>query len=123
MRFSHARTLPLTVIDYFNHMAITAVIGSPGNEEIIGVARYYTNPHNRIAEVAFTVQEKWRRRGLGTFLLKHLTKIAKEHGVKGFRAEILSKNRAMMQLFHKSECAIHSSFEDDLFTMWYTFEC
>jgi len=122
MKFHHRKALSLTVIDYFNHMAIIATTGIPGNETILGVARYYTNPDNKIAEVAFTVHVKWRRKGVGTFLLRHLTKIAIEYGISGFRAEILSKNKAMMQLFHKSECAIHSSYDDDLFTMWYTFE-
>jgi acyl-CoA hydrolase/GNAT superfamily N-acetyltransferase len=122
MRFSHATTLPLTIIDCTSHMAIVAVTGSPGSEDIVGISRYYTNPTTQIAEVAFTVSEKWRRRGVGTALLRQLTKIAREHDIQGFRAEILAKNRAMMRLFHKSECTIHSSYEDDLFTMWYHFD-
>lgn len=120
-RFTHNKILPLTVIDYYNHMAIVATTGPPGSEEIVGVARYYNNPKNNIAEVAFTVHEKYRRRKIGTFLLKHLTKIAKEHGIKGFMASILAKNKAMMRLFHKSECVIHSRFNDDLFVLWYYF--
>ncbi len=122
MKFTHSATLPLTAIDYFNHMAIAAFLGAPGQEDIVGVARYFTNPHNRIAEVAFTVHDRWRRRGIGTFLLRHITRIAREYSIKGFRAEILAKNKAMMGLFHKSQCTIHSSYEDDLFSMWYTFD-
>jgi acyl-CoA hydrolase/GNAT superfamily N-acetyltransferase len=122
MKFTHSATLPLTAVDYFNHMAIGAFIGAPGHEEIMGIARYFTNPHNQIAEVAFTVHDRWRRRGIGTFLLRHITHIAKTYGIKGFRAEILAKNKAMMGLFYKSQCTIHSSYEDDLFSMWFTFD-
>lgn len=122
IRFNHSRVMPLTMVDFKTHVAIIAFIGSPGEEEIIGIARYYNNPSTNIAEVAFTVNEKWRRRGVGTSLLKHLTRIAKSQNIKGFRAEILAKNKAMMRLFHKSECTIHSSFEDNLFTMWYLFD-
>ena len=72
--------------------------------------------------MAFTVHDRWRRRGIGTFLLRHITRIAKTYGIKGFRAEILAKNKAMMGLFHKGQCTIHSSYEEDLFSMWYCFD-
>jgi acyl-CoA hydrolase/GNAT superfamily N-acetyltransferase len=121
-KFTHTGIQPLTVIDYFTHMALVAVTGSPGNEDIIGVARYFCSKDSPVAEIAFTVKEKWRRRGVGTCLLRLMTDIAREHGIVGFKAEILSKNRAMMRLFNKSECTIHSSYDEDIFSVWYKFD-
>ncbi|MFH1434989.1 MAG: GNAT family N-acetyltransferase [Pseudomonadota bacterium] len=121
-KFTHRRTMPLTVIDYVNHMAVIAAVGPHGREEIVAVGRYYNDQDANMAEVAFTVHEKWRRRGIGTLLLKQLTKIARQHGIMGFRAEILVRNRAMMRLFHKSECVMHSRCDGDMFSLSYTFD-
>ncbi len=120
--FHHNRMQALTVVNYDTRMAIVATRGRMGREEIMGIARYDIDPASGIAEVAFTIRDSMRRQGIGTRLLEHLTVIAKSKGVKGFRAEILSRNRAMMSLFNTSGARPHSHVEDGMYTMWYAFD-
>ena len=53
-------------VDYDTEMALVAVHGSGGHEEIVAVGRYMTNPAKRAAEMAFVVADDWQRKGLGT---------------------------------------------------------
>lgn len=120
--FPHRRMQALTVVDYEERMAVVATLGPIGREEILGIGRYEKSPNSDIAEVAFTVREEMRRMRIGASLLEHLTVIARNKGVKGFRAEILMRNKAMMGLFKTSGAQIHSRIEDGMYTMWYDFD-
>lgn len=98
----HERLQPLVVIDYTNEIAVNAVIGERGREEIVGVGRYYINPANHIAEVAFAVRDDYQSRGIGTELLSYLTYIAKRNGLQGFIADVLVNNEPMLHVFEKA---------------------
>jgi len=86
-------------------MAIAAVIGKEepeGREKIVGIGRYINNPNTGFAEVAFTTHQDWQNRGMGTFLLRYLIRIAREKNIRGFTADVLSRNKPMMQVFSKT---------------------
>ncbi len=103
--FSHKVAMPMAAIDYDDRMAIAAVIGKEepeGRERIVAIGRYVSDPNSRFAEVAFTTHQDWQDRGIGTFLLQYLIRIAKERNIRGFTADVLSRNKAMMQVFSKS---------------------
>ncbi len=103
--FSHKVAMPLAAIDYNDKMAIAAVIGKEepeGRERIVAIGRYINNPNTRYAEVAFTTHQDWQERGIGTFLLRYLVRIAKEKNIEGFTADVLSSNKPMMHVFSKS---------------------
>ena len=103
--FSHKVAMPLAAIDYNDKMAIAAVIGKEepeGREKIVAIGRYVNNPDTRHAEVAFTTHQDWQHRGIGTFLLRYLIRIAKEKNIEGFTADVLQRNRPMMRVFSKS---------------------
>ena len=103
--FSHKVAMPLAAIDYNDRMAIAAVIGKAepeSREEIVAIGRYINDPNSRYAEVAFTTHQDWQGRGIGTFLLRYLIRIAKEKNIAGFTADVLSRNKPMMQVFAKS---------------------
>lgn len=120
--FRHNRMQAMTVLDYDQRMAIVATKGEVGNEEIMGIARYDIDPKTKVAEVAFTVREDMRRKTIGTKLLEHISVIAKSRGAKSVRAEILARNKAMMNLFKTSGAEIHSHLEDGMYSMWYEIE-
>lgn len=120
--FPHRRVQPMTIVDYEDRMAIVAAVGPVGNRKIIGVARYDRHKGSDVAEVAFTVRNDYRRMGIGTQMLQHLTRIAITKGIRGFHAEILSENKAMMRLFQTSGCKTNSSCEDRMYSCWYRFD-
>jgi hypothetical protein len=48
--------------------------------------------------------------------LKYLITIAKRHGIAGFTAEVVTDNKAMQSVLHKSEGKITCSLEDDVYS-------
>ena len=88
-------------VDFSNHVALAAWALEQGRPAIVGGGRYVvTNPGE--AEMAFVVVDAWQGRGVGSLLLRHLTEIAREQGVRELTAEVLSDNGAMRSVFTKA---------------------
>jgi acetyl coenzyme A synthetase (ADP forming)-like protein len=68
-------------------------------DEIVALASYSRLRDPTSAEVAFTVAEPYRGRGIGTRLLEQLAAIAAANGIERFIAEVLPDNRAMLSVF------------------------
>jgi acyl-CoA hydrolase/GNAT superfamily N-acetyltransferase len=89
-------------IDHRSEVAIVGTLPEAHGEEIIAVGRYWLDPKTNRAEIAFTVQDKWQQRGIGTFLFRYLVRIARRNGIRGFTAEVLADNKPMQRVFNKS---------------------
>jgi len=85
-------------------VAIVGTVPEASGDEIIAVGRYWLDPKTNRAEVAFTVQDKWQQKGVGTFLFRYLIRIARRSGIAGFTAEVLKENKPMQKVFNKSNC-------------------
>ena len=96
-------------VDHRGDVAIVGTLPVPQGEEIAAIGRYYLNRKTNLAEVAFVVRDDWQNRGIGTFLLKHLSVIARRNGIGGFTAEVLRENRAMQRVFQN--CAYRTTSE------------
>jgi len=124
----HIQTIPrkqildMTYIDPRTEVAIVATVPEAYGEDIIAVGRYYLDVKTNRAEVAFVVQDKWQRKGIGTFMLNHLIKIARRNGISGFTAEVLRANRAMQTVFNRANCKVRSQLLDDVYHYELTFE-
>jgi RimJ/RimL family protein N-acetyltransferase len=88
-------------IDYATHVALIAVAEEEGRPAIVGGGRYIISDPGK-AEVAFVIIDEYQGQGIGSILLRHLTAIARNAGVKEFTAEILPENRPMLKVFEKS---------------------
>ena len=116
--FSHKVAMPLAAIDYNDKMAIAAVTGKEepeGRERIVAIGRYFRDPHSNFAEVAFTAHQDWHNRGIGTFLLQYLVRIAKEKNIKGFTADVLAQNTPMMKVFSKTGHPLKTHLESGVY--------
>jgi acetyl coenzyme A synthetase (ADP forming)-like protein len=78
-----------------------ALVASSRSECIVGHAFYAATGQNR-AEVAFTIAEEFRGRGLGTMLLGQLAEVAVANGIQVFEAEVAASNHAMLRVFRES---------------------
>ena len=101
-RMSDALAHRLAVVDYNDRFALVATSHRPaGSERIVGVARYDRVVHTDVAEVAVAVIDEFQRRGLGGALLAILSRVARQHGIKGFTLIVLPENQQMLGLLRK----------------------
>jgi len=117
--FPHRDIQQLTNIDYKNNLAIVGVVPGVSGEEIVAIAQYFLDPKTQAAEVAFLVQDEWQQKGIGTFLLDYITKIAKQRGVQRFYARVLPSNRPMLAVFHNSGYKVNTEFDGDVYSITY----
>ncbi len=124
----HMQTIPrkqileMTYIDPRTEVCILATVPEAYGEDIIAVGRYYLDVKTNRAEVAFVVADKWQRKGIGTFMLNHLIKIARRSGISGFTAEVLRTNRPMQTVFNRANCKVRSQLHGDVYHYELMFE-
>jgi len=105
--FTSIKTMPHTKmqeyvnVDYSQVMSIVGLIYEPGQGHIIAEARYVKEPRKPWADVAFIVDEKFQGMGIASFMYEMLIRLAKERGLQGFTADVLSSNQGMMKVFEK----------------------
>ncbi|CAN5639682.1 hypothetical protein BH10CYA1_BH10CYA1_13570 [soil metagenome] len=98
-----------TEIDHFHHVALLASIIDGDKEIPAGVGRYVMTNAPGItlsADIGFAVSDEFQGLGIGTLLLKHLIKLARQAGLKQFTALVLPDNKRMLSVFRKSELTI-----------------
>jgi GNAT superfamily N-acetyltransferase len=88
-------------VDFIDHVALVAVAEEDGHPAIVGGGRYVVSAPGK-AEVAFMVVDRYQGQGIGAALMRHLTAIAREAGLRELTAEVLSSNKAMLKVFAKS---------------------
>jgi len=104
--FSDARAQHLCSVSYEEEMAFVAVLGDLEQERIVGGCCYYVDPTTNLADVAYMIHPEWQGRGLGTVLQGRLVEYARERGLRGFTADVLTANQGMIKVFEKSGCRI-----------------
>jgi RimJ/RimL family protein N-acetyltransferase len=87
-------------IDFESHVAIVAEIAEDGRPVIVGGGRYIMVQPGQ-AEIAFVVVDAYQGQGIGTILMRHLSVLARNAGLKELVAEVLPENTAMLKLFKK----------------------
>jgi GNAT superfamily N-acetyltransferase len=114
-RISRKELRNYVYIDHRNQVAIVGTLPEAHGEEIIAIGGYYLDQKTNRAEVAFIVRDDWQGRGIGTFIMKHLTGIAKRNGIAGFTAEVLAGNKPMQAVLDHSNMKVRRSHGDGVF--------
>jgi GNAT superfamily N-acetyltransferase len=107
----------LVFVNHRTDVAIAVTVPEADGEDILAVGRYYLDQKTNLAEVAFVVRDQWQNRGIGTFLLDYLSKLAKRQGITGFTAEVLRTNRPMQRVFQKSTYRVTSTPNQDVYSL------
>ena len=101
----HRNLMRYLELDDLDHVALVAETVEPADgehvSELVGLARYHTNPAHGFADVAIVIRDDWQRLGLGTELLEHLADIAERNGIPGFCARMVPHNVEGLQLFRR----------------------
>ena len=100
--------LHLCSVGYEREMAFAAVIGERESERIVGSSCYFVDPATGFADVAYMVDPDWQGTGLGSLLQARTIEYARDHGVRGFHADVLSENAPMLAVFRRSGLRLES---------------
>ena len=105
--FRNIKSLPVSEaehlcnVDYNQEMAFVVTTGKREKEKIIGSSFYVVNPSTNMADVGYMILNEWQGMGIGTILQERMVEYAKSKGLKGFTADILVDNNAMLKLSKK----------------------
>lgn len=95
---SPAEVRELCNVDEKHSMAFVATIQREGREQAVGVSRYAPNAKADVREIAVTVADEWRERGLDRLLMQQLIETARRNGVRRLYSIDLNDNAAMRSL-------------------------
>jgi RimJ/RimL family protein N-acetyltransferase len=91
-------------VDPEREVALVVTTLEDDDETVIGAGRYFVSgaDDDRIAEVAFVVEEDYQGLGIATMLLKHFVSLAQAQGITKFEADVLAENKSMLAVFARS---------------------
>jgi acyl-CoA hydrolase/GNAT superfamily N-acetyltransferase len=112
--FVHDEVGDVSQVDYIKDLTIVAVIGEFGFGQVVGIGEYLLDPSSNMAEVAFSVSQSFKRKGLGKILIRKLCQAARENGILGLFAYTSPDNTGMIKLFNVLPFKVSKIFEDDM---------
>ena len=78
-------------------------VGAFDSQRLIGVANYVVARDDpKVAEIAIAVAHQDHSHGVGTALLRHLTQVARSHGIGRLVADVLGENDLMLAVLSDS---------------------
>lgn len=100
----HKQAQQMVNCDYHDSLALVAVVEEGQTKSLVAIAHICREREveNRvICEFAVMVHPAWQNMGLGTYLLRTMAEIAREHGFTIFRAYVWEENVRMLRVFEK----------------------
>jgi len=118
----HAKMQAYVNVDFSQTMSIVGLVGEVGMGHIIAEARFVKWPDRPFADVAFIVDEKYQGIGVASYLYTMLIRLAKDRGIHGFTADVLTSNKAMMKVFEKGVAMVKAQLEHGIYRLTIPFE-
>ncbi len=118
----HAKMQAYVNVDWRKDMSIVGVVGGPGQELIIAEGRYLSDNRGEWAEVAFFVDEAYQGLGICSFLFEMLVRLGKDHGLKGFYADVLASNTGMIKIFRRSGLNVKEESDQNYYSITIGFD-
>jgi acyl-CoA hydrolase/ribosomal protein S18 acetylase RimI-like enzyme len=97
----HENLQYIVTVDNAKGVSIVAVIQQEEKEIVVGLGQYYVDNTNYSAVVSFATSDNYRKNGIATILLNHLTYLAKKNGLLSFNAIVLGENTSMLKVLKK----------------------
>jgi GNAT superfamily N-acetyltransferase len=110
---SRDRLQKLLGVDQVRDVAFAIVENTGDGDRIHAIGRYYTEPGDQIAEMAFVVRESMRRLGFALRLLYKLGETAAGR-LSWLRAQVLRDNVAMRGLLRPFAAEMHTLPNSDV---------
>jgi acyl-CoA hydrolase len=126
--FSPRRSMPHKNVQAYVNLkedegvSLVVTIGPRENRRMIAEARYMIEPAEGFADTAFMIDEHYHGRGIASYLLNYLIEIAKERGLKGFKADVLFSNQPMLKVYEKVPFKILKRFADGIVSLSFRFD-
>jgi acyl-CoA hydrolase/GNAT superfamily N-acetyltransferase len=118
----HSKMQAYVNVDFSQVMSIVGLVGEPGQGHIVAEARFVKAKNRPYADVAFIVDEQYQGIGVATYLYKMLMRIAKDRGIQGFTADVLTSNKSMMKVFEKGDAMVHAKLEYGVYHLTIPFD-
>lgn len=118
----HSQVQKFLQLDYEADLALVAVDGKRPDGRILGIGRYSLNRQTNMAEAAFLVRDEMQGAGVGTTLFSALAKAARTHHIRGFTAQVMADNHAMLHVFSKVFPSVKSQVEGNSYLLSMEFE-
>ena len=123
-RFFHEKTSFLqeevedvSQIDYIKDLTVVAIVGEFGFGRVVAVGEYLLDPATNVAEVAFSINRDYQKKGLGKILMRKLADAARENHISGLVAYTAPGNRGMVKLFNQLPYKVQTFFDGDMLTL------
>ena len=111
--FEHKNLQRFCTIDYDRDMTLVATIREDVVTRVIGMALYVRDPETGYGDAAFVVADAFQDRGVGSELIRRLTEIAHQRGLRGYTADVLATNTRMLHVFEKLGYDVDTTAEGD----------
>jgi acyl-CoA hydrolase/RimJ/RimL family protein N-acetyltransferase len=111
----HAKMQTYVNIDYRDTLSIVGLLGDIGQERIIAEGRFVKDKQLPYAEVAFVVDEQYQGRGIATHIFRMLVTQARQRGLQGLTANVLTSNQSMLKVIEKAGLPTTSRLEEGVY--------
>jgi L-amino acid N-acyltransferase YncA len=101
-------------LDYRKILPMVAVV----NGRIVGDAtlRFHSGPERHLADIRIFITKEFRRRGLGTAMLRSLIELARKSGLRQLVAEVLASQVKTIKAFKELGFELRATYPDYFMT-------